>query len=297
MSGYRIEDELGRGGMAVVHAGWHERLDRPVALKVLAAHLAGDPEFRSRFLREARIASRLQHPALVRVYDITELDGLPTIVMERLPGDTLHGQKLTLDEAAHLADGLAYAHAQGVVHRDLKPANILRAADGSVKITDFGIARAVEETMVTQAGTVLGTLRYLAPEQAEGKQVGPEADVYSLGVVLDELLDRKPPEVRDAIARSLDRDPTARPTAAEVAAALRGDTAVSATQVIRRPRDIRPLPVLLAAGALAAIAAAIAIAVTSGGHAKPHGVQPVPHSTDPGVQAKNLAVWLKTYSR
>ncbi|HEV2591838.1 MAG TPA: serine/threonine-protein kinase [Gaiellaceae bacterium] len=294
MSGYRVEGELGRGGMAVVHAGWHEQLDRPVALKVLAEHLAGDSEFRARFLREARIASRLQHPALVRVYDITELDGRPVIVMERLPGDTLEGGKLTLHEAAQLADGLAYAHAQGVVHRDLKPANILRAADGAVKITDFGIARAVEETMVTQAGTVLGTLRYLAPEQAEGKQVGPEADVYSLGVVFDELLSDKP---RELITRMLDRDPAMRPTATEVAAALRGDTVVAPTRVIRRPRNVRVLPLVLAAGAAAAVVAALAITLTSGHHAKPKGVEPVPHSTDPGVQARNLAAWLAQYAR
>jgi serine/threonine protein kinase len=283
--------------MAVVHAGWHERLERPVALKVLAEHLAGDPEFRSRFMREARIASRLQHPSLVRVYDITELDGLPTIVMERLPGDTLEGAKLTLAEAAQLADGLAYAHAQGVVHRDLKPANILRAPDGAVKIADFGIARAVEETMVTQAGTVLGTLRYLAPEQAAGHAVGPEADVYSLGVVLDELLERKPRDVRDVIARCLDRDPRTRPTAADVAAALRGDTLVAPTRVIRRPSAVRVrlLPVLLAAGALAAIVAALAVGLSHRGSAPPP-VQPVPHSTDASKQAANLARWLRRYS-
>lgn len=297
MSDYRVDGELGRGGMAVVHAGWHERLERPVALKVLAGHLAGDPEFRARFLREARIASRVQHPSLVRVYDITEVDGLPTIVMEQLPGETLEDGRLTLAEAEQLADGLAYAHAQGVVHRDLKPANILRSAEGTVKITDFGIARALEETMMTQAGTVLGTLRYLAPEQAEGKPVGPEADVYSLGVVLDELLERKPPDVRALIARCLDRDPKARPTAAEVAAVLRGDTLAAPTRVLRRPRrPIRWLPVLLAAGALVAVAAALAIAF-SGGHAKPPVVQPVPHSTDPAAQARNLARWLKTHSR
>ena len=296
MSDYRVDGELGRGGMAVVHAGWHEGLDRPVALKVLAAHLADDPEFRARFLREARIASRLQHPSLVRVYDITELDGLPTIVMERLPGDTLAHGSITRDEAAQLAEGLAYAHEQGVVHRDLKPANILRGPDGSVKLTDFGIARALEETMVTQAGTVLGTLRYLAPEQAEGKPVGPEADVYSLGVVLDELLDSKPREVRELIARCLDRNPRARPTAAEVAAQLRGDTAVAPTRVIRWPRNVRRLPLLLAACALAAVVAAAAIAF-SGHHSKSQGVRPVPHSTDPATQARNLARWLTEYSR
>lgn len=283
--------------MAVVHAGWHERLERPVALKMLAEHLAGDPEFRARFLREARIASRLQHPSLVRVYDITEVDGLPTIVMERLPGDTLEGEKLTLAEAEQVADGLAYAHEQGVVHRDLKPANILRASDGTVKIADFGIARAVEETMVTQVGTVLGTLRYLAPEQAAGKTVGPEADVYSLGVVLDELLDRKPRDVRDLITRCLDTDPQARPSAEEAAATLRGDTLVAPTRVIRRlPARPRLLPLVLAAGALVAIAAALVVGL-SGHHKAAPPVKPVPHSTDPSTQAANLARWLEANSR
>src|SRR5437763_7127106 len=125
MSGYRLGRELGRGGMAVVYAGWQDELDRPVALKVLAAHLAGDPEFRVRFLREARIAARLDHPHLVRTLDVTEIDGLPCIVMELLPGRTLEGGSLSRDEAATVADALAYAHARGIVHRDLKPANLL----------------------------------------------------------------------------------------------------------------------------------------------------------------------------
>jgi serine/threonine protein kinase len=297
LNGYRIDSELGRGGMAVVHAGWHERLDRPVALKVLAEHLAGDPEFRNRFLREARIASRLQHPSLVRVYDITELDGVPTIVMEQLPGGTLEHGRLSLGEAAQLADGLAYAHAQGVVHRDLKPANLLRARDGTVKIADFGIARALEETMVTQVGTVLGTLRYLSPEQAEGKQVGPEADVYSLGIVLDELLAEKPREVRAILARAIAPDPAVRPTAVEVAAALRGDTLAAPTRVLpRRRRTIRPWPVALATGAVVALVAAVVIALSGGNSPAPPPVRPVPHSTNPAQQARNLAAWLKTNS-
>ena len=296
--GYRVDRELGRGGMAVVYAGWHERLDRPVALKVLAEHLAGDPEFRGRFLREARIASRLHHPSLVRVYDIAELDGLPTIVMEQLPGGTLEHGRLTLAQAAELADGLAYAHAQGVVHRDLKPANLLRARDGTVKLADFGIARALEETMVTQIGTVLGTLRYLSPEQAEGTPVGPEADVYSLGVVLDELLAEKPRDVRALIGRCLDRDPAGRPTAEEVAAVLRGDTLAAPTRVLpRRRRSPRLLPVALAAGALAAAIAAVAVALSSGGSTAPPPVGPVAHSSDPAQQARNLAAWLERNSR
>jgi hypothetical protein len=299
LSDYRVEGELGRGGMAVVHAGWHERLERPVALKVLAAHLAGDPEFRDRFLREARIASRLQHPSLVRVYDITELDGLPTIVMEQLPGGTLEHGRLTLAEAAQVAEGIAYAHESGVVHRDLKPANLLRAADGTVKIADFGIARALEETMVTQVGTVLGTLRYLSPEQAQGKPVGPAADVYSLGVVLDELLVEKPREVKRIIRRSLSHDPGERPAAAEVAATLRGDTLAAPTRVLRPRRNrLRPVTLLLALGAAAAVIAAVIVAATSGGGSKPApGVRPVAHSSDPAQQARNLAAWLEQNSR
>ncbi|MGH3001620.1 MAG: serine/threonine-protein kinase, partial [Gaiellaceae bacterium] len=245
-SSYRIEGELGRGGMAVVHAGWHEQLARPVALKVLAEHLAGNEEFRTRFLREARIAARLHHPNLVRTYDVTEMAGLPCIVMELIQGGTLERGRLSHEEAAQVAEGLAHAHANGIVHRDLKPSNLLRAAEGTVKIADFGIARATEETMVTQAGTVLGTLRYLAPEQAAGDPVGPEADVFSLGVVLDELLDRQSPADRVLIARCLSHEPELRPGAGEVAAELRGGTATGVTRILAPRRGRRRLLVPLA---------------------------------------------------
>ena len=295
MSTYRLDTEIGRGGMAVVYAGWHEQLERPVALKVLAEHLAGDPEFRARFLREARIASKLHHPNLVQTYDITEVTELPCIVMELVTGGTLEGGSLTREEAGEVADGLAHAHGRGVVHRDLKPANLLRSETGRVKLADFGIARALEETMVTQIGTVLGTMRYLSPEQAEGRVVGTEADIYSLGVVFDELLDGATDSDRALIDRMRAHDPAVRPSASEVAASL------GVTQVLRPSRrEHRPglatRTKVLAAAAAVAIVAAVTIAATSGGKT-PAGVEPVPHATTPAQQARNLSAWLKTYSR
>jgi serine/threonine-protein kinase len=291
LSGYQVDREIGRGGMAVVYAGRQEQLDRPVALKVLATHLAGDAEFRDRFLREARIASRLHHPNLVRTFDVTELDGLPCIVMELLPGGTLEGGRLMHEEAVQVADALAYAHREGVVHRDLKPANLLRGASGEVKIADFGIARAVEETMVTQVGTVLGTLRYLAPEQAQGQVVGTEADVYSLGVVLDELLDAPTAADRTLVERCRALEPGDRPTAAEVSAALGGATLLKNA----RPRSVPGTrSALLGAGALVAIVAAILLSLGHG--TKPARVGPVPHAGTPTQQARNLEAWLRKYS-
>ena len=309
MSTYRIDTEIGRGGMAVVYAGWHEQLERPVALKVLAEHLAGDPEFRARFLREARIASKLHHANLVQTYDVTEVDGLPSIVMELLTGGTLEGGSLTREEASDVAAGLAHAHRRAVVHRDLKPANLLRSATGQVKVADFGIARALEETMVTQIGTVLGTMRYLSPEQADGRVVGTEADVYSLGVVFDELLGGATGGDRALIDRMRAHDPAIRPSAGEVAAALsssknssteNGATQIDVTRVLR-PSRRRLVPrlatrtTLLAAGAAAATVAAIAIATTGGSGTT--RVEPVPHGTTAAQQARNLSAWLKTYSR
>jgi len=295
LSGYRVERELGRGGMAVVYEAWHERLERRVALKVLAEHLAGDAEFRKRFLREARIAARLSHPNLVRTYDIDEHDGLPCIVMELLPGGTLAGGRLSREEAAQVAAGLAHAHAQGVVHRDLKPANILRDAEGAPKIADFGIARAAEETMVTQAGTVLGTLRYLAPEQAAGRVVGPPADVYSLGVVLDELLAGRTAADTALLERCRAHDPAVRPSAAEVASALDGDTLVAPTRVLARHRTRPWGRIALLAALLIAVVVAVAVAGFSGGSEAKVG--PVPHGSSAAQQARNLGAWLEQYSR
>jgi len=299
LSSYRIDREIGRGGMAVVYAGWHEQLERPVALKVLADHLANDAAFRTRFLREARIAAKLHHPNLVQTYDIAEVDGRPTIVMELLQGPTLEGGALSREDAAEVAGGLAHAHSRGVVHRDLKPANLLRGANGRVKIADFGIARAAEETRVTQIGTVLGTMRYLAPEQAEGRDVGPEADVYSLGVVLDELLDGATPRDVALLSEMRAAEPAARPSAADVAAEL-GATQALPRAAPRRPATTRiPRAALLAAGAAGAIVAAgaIAFAEGSGGDSKPARIEPVPQAATPEQQARNISAWLKRYSR
>ena len=195
---YRLERPLGQGGMATVYLGRDSELDRPVAVKVLADHLAGNEAFRERFLREARLAARLSHPNVVSVYDAgEEADGRPYIVMEHVEGETLgdvlrERGRLPIGEAVGLAlqacRGLAHAHAAGLVHRDVKPQNLLLRGDGTLKIADFGIARAAESTALTQAGTVLGTAAYLSPEQARGEPAGPASDLYALGVVSYQLL-------------------------------------------------------------------------------------------------------------
>jgi eukaryotic-like serine/threonine-protein kinase len=297
---YELEREIGRGGMAVVYAAFDRELGRRVALKVLAAHLAGDEAFRARFLREARIAGSLSHPNLVRVYDIGERDGLPCIVMELVEGGTLEGGRLAVAEAAQVAEGLAYAHGRGVVHRDLKPANLLRTRDGAVKIADFGIARAAEETRLTQIGTVLGTMRYLAPEQAEGRDVGTEADVYSLAVVLDELLGEEPRSVRRVLDGCRRQDPRRRPTAADVAAVLRAETqSATAVTVVRRPRRRSAVPLAVAIVVLAALALVLGVLLATRSSPKPAPpprVVPVARSTDASRQAHNLISWIGRYS-
>src|SRR5213080_2310456 len=195
---YRIARELGRGGMASVYLAHDEELGRDVAVKYLAEHLSGDDAFRARFVREARLAGRLAHPNIVRVYDVGELEGRPFIVMEYVPGTSLDRAGLlsaagAVDVGIQACAGLQHAHDAGLVHRDVKPANLLLRDDGVLKIADFGIARAAEISRLTQLGTVLGTASYLAPEQALGEEVGPQADIYSLGAVLYELLTGRPP--------------------------------------------------------------------------------------------------------
>jgi eukaryotic-like serine/threonine-protein kinase len=195
---YRIERELGHGGMATVYLAQDEELGRLVALKVLPEHLAGDGGFRARFVREARLAGRLSHPNVVRVYDAGEADARPFIVMEYVPGTSLaEAGRLPVTRVVALGvqacAGLQHAHDAGLVHRDVKPANLLVRDDGVLKIADFGIARAAESTRQTQAGTLFGTAAYLAPEQIAGGDATAASDIYSLGAVLYELVTGRPP--------------------------------------------------------------------------------------------------------
>jgi eukaryotic-like serine/threonine-protein kinase len=188
--------------MATVYLARDGALQRQVALKVLAGDLSGDDAFRERFLREARLAARLAHPNVVRVFDAGEADGQPYIVMEYVAGETVadllaRRRKVSpaeaVDIAAQTCDALEHAHEHGLVHRDVKPQNLLVREDGCVKLADLGIARAAESTQLTQRGTILGTAAYLSPEQAAGEEVTAAADVYSVGAVLYELLTGRTP--------------------------------------------------------------------------------------------------------
>jgi serine/threonine protein kinase len=202
---YRIERELGRGGMASVYLARDVELQRPVAVKVLAEHLGADETFRGRFVREARLAGRLSDPNIVQVYDAGETDGRPFIVMEYVSGSTLAecgkvSPRRAVELGLQACAGLQHAHDRGLVHRDVKPGNLLLREDGVLKIADFGIARAAETTRHTQVGTLLGTAAYLAPEQIAGGDATPASDIYSLGAVLYELLTGRPPYVFQSLA-------------------------------------------------------------------------------------------------
>jgi serine/threonine-protein kinase len=227
---YELGEVIGRGGMGEVRAGTDRRLGRPIAVKLLRADLADDPEIRARFEGEARAAARLAHPNVVAVFDTGEVDGQPFIVMERLPGDTLADaiarEPLSPDAARRMAGqmlgALQVAHDAGIVHRDVKPGNLLRADDGSWKVADFGIAKSTEAAVdLTLTGKLIGTPAYLAPERIAGRAATPASDIYSAGVVLAEALTGAHPDDDDAEPRR-DLDPA---LAAVVSRAMAQDPA------------------------------------------------------------------------
>jgi eukaryotic-like serine/threonine-protein kinase len=195
---YELEEAVDHGGMSSVYRGHDRLLERTVALKVLHAHFGDDAEYVERFRREARAVAQLSHPNIVTVIDRGSSDGHQFIVFEYVEGENLKqlversgplSVDRTIELGVQIADALAFAHAHDLVHRDVKPQNVLIDAAGDAKVTDFGIARSLDvERGVTQTGTVLGTSNYLSPEQAAGKPVTPATDIYSLGVVLYELL-------------------------------------------------------------------------------------------------------------
>jgi serine/threonine-protein kinase len=288
---YELAEVIGRGGMGTVYRAVDLVLGRSVAVKMLPGLLADqDPTSVARFEREARAAAALNHPAVVAVYDTGADETARFIVMELVSGRSLEavlrdGGPLDPDRAAgiaaRVADALAAAHAAGIVHRDIKPANVMVAEDGSVKVLDFGIARAMDATTLTQTASVLGTAAYMAPEQAVGKPADERSDIYSLGCVLYALLAGHPPftgdgaaailnqhaniaprslragnsrvspELNAVVMQMLSKSPEDRPqTAAEVrdrltrpAASPRATSAVTATTArLRQTSATRPLP-------------------------------------------------------
>jgi eukaryotic-like serine/threonine-protein kinase len=208
---YHISEKLGEGGMGVVWKARDTRLDRFVALKTLPDEKLGDPVRKRRFAQEAKAASALNHPNIVHIYDITGADGVQFIAMEYVPGKTLEqligrkGMRLNeaLKYAVQIADALAKAHSAGIIHRDLKPSNIMITENGLVKVLDFGLAKLVEtelsefeateiasgqERPNTEEGTIIGTVAYMSPEQAQGKKVDARSDIFSFGSVLYEMV-------------------------------------------------------------------------------------------------------------
>jgi serine/threonine-protein kinase len=263
---YRLERRLGVGGMSTVHLAFDERLERPVAIKLLAEHLADDPTFVSRFRREALAAARLVHPNIVQVFDFGFDDSQHQhfIVMEHVPGhscaellrDRGHLQvEQSVEIVSQACRGLDYAHRNGVVHRDVKPGNLLVSEAEVVKLADFGIARATDQSSITQVGSVLGTAAYLAPEQARGEEAGPQADLYSLGVVTYQLLSgRLPYEANSLSELALKQQREAPPPLdhlnADVPSPLsRAVASALALDKVQRPRDAMAFAEALRAGA------------------------------------------------
>ncbi len=199
---YKVGRRLGRGGMGTVFEAINEQNDQPAAIKVLNPHLADEEGFRERFEIEIETLKKLRHPNIVRLYGFGVQDGHSYYAMELVRGKTLEEElqagrrfdwRETTQAGIKLCRALKHAHDAGVIHRDLKPANIIMPDDGDVKLTDFGIARLFGNTRLTSDGGLIGTAEYMSPEQAEGKRVNHQADLYSLGCVLFAMLAGRPP--------------------------------------------------------------------------------------------------------
>jgi DNA-binding beta-propeller fold protein YncE/tRNA A-37 threonylcarbamoyl transferase component Bud32 len=262
LAGYRLDALIARGGMGIVYRATHLALDRPVALKVIARQFADDERFRDRFLRESQLAARLDHPAVVPVFDAREEDGELIVAMRLIEGGDLKKRiessgPLPPAEAVALLDQIAgaldAAHAAGIVHRDVKPHNIMLEGERAY-LTDFGLAKALGDSGVLSGASIVGTVEYMSPEQWRGEQIGPPADVYSLGCVLYEALTGVVPYARQAgeaepempkgldgvIERAVAKDPAERyASAGELidAARERQGATPAATKVLSEPPD------------------------------------------------------------
>ena len=224
---YEVGERLGSGGMSSVHKAVDRTLERTVAIKILAEHLSDDERFVARFRREALAVAKLIHPNIVQVYDTGIDDGRRFIVMEYAEGRSgaqvlqRHGPldaETTVEIGIQACSGLDYAHRRGIIHRDVKPGNLMISGgpvgDGAqlaVKLTDFGIARAVEQTRITQVGSVIGTAAYLSPEQVRGEEATPATDVYALGVVLYQFLTGRLPYEGSSLAELAVRQQNEKP--------------------------------------------------------------------------------------
>jgi serine/threonine protein kinase len=275
IASYTLIEPIGHGGMAVVYRARQDSLERTVAVKILSENLAASPEFMERFRREARTAANLRHPNVITVFDFGEDErGVPYLVLEYIEGPTLADlmdrgleDKRIPDLLAQIAAGLDYAHARGVIHRDIKPGNVLLTDDGRAVLADFGLAWLLEGAHLTLTGGVIGTPEYMAPEQAGGDPIDHRADVYSLGVMLYEMLvgerpfvaetpiavllqhlqdappsvlDARPdlpPAVGEVIAKALAKDPNERYLSARALARAFQEAFLGHTG---SPRDTRP---------------------------------------------------------
>lgn len=239
---YRLESLLGTGGMASVWLARDDRLNRAVAIKVISDSLAVDDAYVTRFEREARVAAGLSHHNLVRVFDYDAESDRPLLITEYVDGGTLaerlkddHRQALDLERLAlDLLAALDHIHGAGIVHRDVKPANVLFAEDGRALLTDFGIAHPEDATRLTQTGQVIGTLRYLAPEVAEGRPATPQSDLFSCGVLLREAAGGQVPSRLSGLVERLSAaEPISRPVSAAQARA--SIETLAQTKALRRP--------------------------------------------------------------